>query len=198
MSDAPDFTPNTRERDTSIPRFYMEPFKNEAKSAAMGQPVFEEREMVEILIPGDRLTVVSRIVGEEQRRRWPEHYKAFKAGLEAPLDGTPVEQLPGITAARVEELRFAHVRSIETLANLTDAQLAKAVSMGGQTLREQAKRWLEAAAGAAPAEKLAAENAELKATIDQLQKTTADLASRLDAMSAQKANSPDPSAPPPA
>lgn len=192
FTDAPEFDSNARDKDGAIPRFYMEPFQNNAKTAEMGQPVFEEREMVEILIPGDRRTVATRIVLEEHRRRWPRAYAAFRAGQEAPVEGIPLEEWPGISRGYVEELKFAHVRTVQQLAALPDEQLNKSVSMGGFSLREKARRYLEQLGGQAPTEKLAAENAELKGTISTMKGQMDDLVKRLDAMSAHQASVPPP------
>lgn len=189
MSDAPEFRVSNRdERDSAIPRFYVETLQNQAASNERGQPVFYEREMVEILIPGDRNSVHHAIVGAQHRQRWPTQYAAFKAGLEAPLEGTPLEMWPGIPRPQVEELKFAHIRTVEQLAELSDASLSKVISIGGFSLRDKAKRFLELAAGQAPMEKLAAENAEKDAKIATMETQMADLLKRVDAMAAQAAN----------
>lgn len=193
MSDAPDFRISTRgEPDSAIPRFYVEALQNKAASDAKGSPVFYEREMVEILIPGDRNSVPHAIVKDEHKQRWPAHYDAFKRGLETPVDGTPLEMWPGCPRPQVEELKFAHIRTVEQVAALSDIQLNKTVSIGGFALRAAAVRYLELAAGSAPMEKLAAENAEKDAKIATLEAQHADLLKRVDAMAAQAANGPAP------
>jgi NAD(P)-dependent dehydrogenase (short-subunit alcohol dehydrogenase family) len=172
MSDVPEFfmpsnTPGG-ERDNAIPRFYILPVQNAFKTQQEGRPIYEEREMVEILVPGDRRNTWDGMVKEEHRRRWPRQYEAFKAGLEAPAEGTAIRDWAPVNRAQAEEFAFGHVKTVEALAGLSDDQLNKVMPMGGHDLREKARRFLEQAAGAAPAEKLAAENAELRATIDQL------------------------------
>jgi hypothetical protein len=149
--DAPSFDEHARDKDGAHPRFFMDTRQNKFRSEAEGAPRFDEVEMVEILIPGDRLSTSVQIVNDSHRRRWPKAYAAFKEGQEAPVDGTPLDQLPGMTKARVEELRFFHVRSIEQLAGMPDDLLMKAAPMDGRALRDKAKRWVENAAGAAPA-----------------------------------------------
>lgn len=183
MSDAPDFmTTNNNQRDTAIPRFYIEPQRNNARSEADGVPRFDDVEFVEILIPGDRNSVAVQVVREEHRQRWPAAYAAFKANSEAPTDGTPLTELPGMTRSQAEELAFQHVRTIEVLASLSDDQASKAVSMGGFALRDRAKRYLDSTAGDAAAEKLAAENREKDAKIEALEAQMADLVKRIEAM----------------
>jgi hypothetical protein len=43
----------------------------------------------------------------------------------------------------VIELNSVHIRTVEALAGLSDAQLAKCVPMGGQALRAKAQRFIE-------------------------------------------------------
>jgi hypothetical protein len=170
MSDAPDFRePDPKgDKDTAIPRFYIDAQPNQRRSDEDGVPRFDDVEMVEILIPGDRNAVSVQMVTEIHRKRWPGAYARFKAGQEASEDGTPLEQLPGMTASQAQELRFMNVRTVEQLGDLTDEQARKSVSMGGMALRDRAKRWLDTTAGAAKEERLAAENRQQAEKIDEL------------------------------
>lgn len=184
---------NPREqRDTAIARFYIDTQRNNGRSEADGVPRFDDIEMVEILIPGDRNSVWSGMVKDEHRHRFARQYAAFKANSEAPADGTPISELPGITRSQAEELAYQHVRTIETLAMLSDDQATKAVSMGGFALRDRAKRYLDATAGNAVAEKLAAENREKDAKIEALEMKMADIIKRMEATPAATAPGPGP------
>lgn len=185
--DAPSFDENARDKDGAHPRFFMETRQNKFRSETEGSPRFDDIEMVEILIPGDRLSTSVQQVKDEHRRRWPKAYAAFKEGQEAPVDGTPLEQLPGITKARVEELRYYHVRAIEQLASMPDELLMKAAPMDGRGLRDKAKRWVEATTGAAPTEKLAAENRALTDKMALMETQMADMKRLMDGMQAQLA-----------
>jgi len=182
----PDFQSAAGERDNAIPEFRMEPVKNNFRSEREGKPCFDEVEFVRIVVPGDRKTEWDGRVTDMHRARWPRHYAAFKAQQEAPTEGTPIKEWPPIGRAQAEELAFAHVKTVEQLAELPDELLNKTVSMGGFDLREKARRWLAAAKDAAPMEALAAENKELKANMDILQQDLADMRRALDGMRAQK------------
>ncbi|WP_395443572.1 hypothetical protein [Caulobacter sp. UC70_42] len=116
----PDFDAAADKGDNARPRFYSKPVKNNFRSESEGRPVFEDKEFVEILVPGDRKTVVDTLVKDEHKRRWPREYAAFKAGQEVPVEGTPLEEWPQITRSQVEELKFAHIRTVEQLASLPD------------------------------------------------------------------------------
>lgn len=175
FTDTPDFDLDARDkRDTTVPRFYTEAVHNKAASEREGRPIYDDVEMVEILIPGDRRTTVVQYVNDEVKRRYRREYEAFTQNRDAPVDGTPIDQLPGITRAMVEELRYFHVHSIETLARLSDEQMGK-LGMAGRSLRDKAIRWVERTEGAAAEEKLAAENRQLRENMGLLEKQMADM-----------------------
>lgn len=188
MSGAPDFQVQDPKgaRETAIARFYMEARRNNARSEADGQPRFDDVEMVEILIPGDRNAVSVQFVKPEHKQRFAREYAAFKANQEAPADGTPIAELPGIMRSQVEELTFQHIRTVETLAILPDDKAMKAITMGGMALRDRARRYLESTAGAAAEEKLAAENRAKDERIAQLEGQLADLTKRIDQIAAKR------------
>jgi cell division protein FtsB len=60
--------------------------------------------------------------------------------------------------------------------------------MGGIPLRDAAKRFLANLEGAAPMEKLAAENVQKDARISELEATVRDLNDKFNAMIAQRQN----------
>jgi hypothetical protein len=177
MSDAPEFDTKARDRDTAIPKFEKKPVRLPDRD---GKPHFEEFEFVTIFVPGDRKTEHYQRVNDEIRQRFPNQYEAWKRGLEAPTEGTPLSECAWIGRAQVEELAFGHVKTVEQLAALSDAQLKNLVPMSGYALRDKAQRHLEQINGAAPNEKLAAENTELKSNMAAMQ-------AQMDAMMKQMA-----------
>jgi hypothetical protein len=177
--ETPDFDIDARKRDGGRPIFYIDTFQLKAQSEAEGRVIFGQREMVKILVPGDRLTESVQIVNDQHRRRWPQEYAAFKANEEAPLSGIPIEELAGVSKSQIEELKFMKVRTIEDLAGLSDEQLMKVVPMNGRPLREKAQRRVDLEAGNAPMEKLAAENTQLRAMMDEMK-------SRMEALESAK------------
>lgn len=187
----PEFSvPNPNQGDTAIPRFYTEPVQNGPKSLAAGHPVFDEMEFVEIHVPGDRKTIWAGRVTDVHRQRFPRQYAAFKQGLEAPTEGFPLDQWPGVTRAQVEELRFAHVKTVEQLAALPDDALTRTIAMGGFALRDKAIRYLEAAKGHAPAEKLAAEVQARDDKIAQMEAQMAAMQAEIARLAAPKPEEP--------
>src|SRR5262245_60655796 len=108
-----------------IARFKTEAVKLEFASAQAGRPIYEDRELVESIVPGTRGSVAYEPVRDEHKERWPKQYEAFRAGKEAPLEGTPLSQWPSskMTRARVEELAYFHIRTVEDYAAVHDNQL---------------------------------------------------------------------------
>ena len=165
-----DFRDPSAPKSPAIPQFFTEAVKLEWKSRQEGRPIFEDREFVRILIPGDRRSMAVEPVGEIHKARWPREYEAFRAGREAPLEGTPLSEWPVslMSPARVQELAYFNLRTVEQLAAVNDAQL-QSLGMGARELRERARTWLEVAAkGAAPIERLISRNEELTREAERL------------------------------
>lgn len=154
--------------DNSIfPIFQIKPVQNNAKTAEEGRPIFEDREFVEIHIAGDNKSVVVKKVDESVIERWPEQYKAFKAGNDPIIDGTPIEEWPLLTVSKVAELKALNIKSVESLAELKDTGIQK-IGMGGRDLVKQAGAYLKSAKSTAAAQKYAKDNEKLKDEIKML------------------------------
>ena len=166
----------TDQKDTARPRFFMDAVPNEAASKKQGRPIFDESEMVEVRIPGDKLFVFVSPVEDHHKERWPEQYAAFKRGEERAASGTPIEHwaAPTMTRSRVAELKAANILSVEELSAVPDNVLPK-LGMGARELREQARSYLATAKDSAAGAAQAAENAALKAQMAALQAQMADL-----------------------
>jgi hypothetical protein len=172
-------TPNPG-KDTAIPRFKTVPTHMDFASKQAGRPIFEDREFVEIFIPGDRHGMAYEPVNDGHKERWPEAYKAFREGKELPVDGTPLANWPNsaLTRSRVEELAYFNIRTVEHLAAVTDTHLAN-LGMGGRELREAARKFLEVSkTGTAPLERLVNENFRLKDENERLTRELAEANSR--------------------
>lgn len=150
------------------PRFYKQAVLNEAKTKVEGRPIYDEEEMVEMIIPGDRNYRQSFLAhepyngnGETRAEKYAEEYAAFKRGESRAASGTPLEMWPILTTPRVAELKALNILSVDELAALPDSKL-KTIGMDGRQLRDQAKVFLETAAGTASNSAMAAEIAQLK------------------------------------
>ena len=138
------FTP-AGDKDNIIPEFFIKPVKNEYLSEREGREVWEDKAYVRMIVPGDKNSIPEERVKDSHRDRWPNQWAAFEKSREAPVEGTPLDEWAGVTRSQVMEMGSFHVRTVEQLAGLSDAQLAKVVPMGGHALRQKAQRFLDQA-----------------------------------------------------
>lgn len=164
---------------TLLVKFFMKPRQDKAESMAQGRPVFRDVEYIDIKIPGNRNAGACRPANDQDRARFPEHYKAFKDRVSQEInEGTPLTEWPLISRSQAEELAFFHVKTVEQLATMSDAQASK--FMGLSSVRAKAKTWLENVEKDKPLwemdQKLRAQNAE----IAELKQSLADVLARVE------------------
>lgn len=169
-----EFDPRGEEKGV-FATFYIYPEPHNARSEVEGRPIFVDKEYIRIITAGDTRGTVERRVTPEDIARFPRQYAQFKQGLEQLGSGTPVEQWPYLSPARIAELKAANVRTVEALAELPDSFLPK-IGMGGMELRQRAAAWLESAKSSAPLDKALAENKDLKDQLAVLQRNYDELA----------------------
>lgn len=139
--------------------FFMKPVELPAKSKEAGRPIFEDREMVRIVFPGDskREHVAPanemHFVSQHRRQmtyaeRFADTYRRFKDANSDQIVGTPITHLPFLTEARRAEFRAAGIKTAEQLAGLPDVTIKK-MGPGFREFVTQAKAYLKAAEGTA-------------------------------------------------
>jgi len=170
-------------------RFEMYPRKNEAKSLEAGHPVYDEHEYVYIQAPGDKETINHRPVRDLDRQRFARQYAAFKLGQKEAVSGLPLSEWPSMTRSRSKEYEFFGVRTVEQLANISDANCQGI--QGSVMDRQRALDFLEQAKHNAPAEKMRAELADRDNKIAVLERQMAELMRAME-----KATEPKPAAAP--
>jgi hypothetical protein len=160
--------------------FYIDPIENPAKSRAEGRPIYEEREMVEIKFVGDTKRILVALAHEKCTRdpatgKWASyaeiyhrHYDAFRTGEKAKGEGTPIEELTFINAARRAELKALNIHTVEALSLLEGSNLAN-LGMFGRELKEKAKTYIDKATDSALADMLIEENAKLLKRLEALE-----------------------------
>lgn len=131
-------------------RFYSKTEMNAAKSRAAGRPIYEEIDFVNIMVPGDKHSIVDRQATPLDIRRFARHYEAYKAGKTDQTIGTPLSALPFMSAAKAEEYRFFHITTAEQLAAAADGSSAAQAIMGFNGDKQKAAAYLQMAAGNAP------------------------------------------------
>lgn len=164
--------------------FKNHPKLNKRESATEGRPVYDDQEVVEIRFAANRQTVGVfpahsfagwRMTPEGVQEsytyamKFPDQYRRFKANQQQVAHGTPVEELPFLTAAKRLELKALSIYTAESLAAL-DGQELKNLGIGGRGLKDQAQAYLDAASGTAGLTKMAAENEGLRQQIEEMRR----------------------------
>lgn len=174
----PSVTPQMRNEHLVTPVFKTVAIQNMAKSREAARPIYDDVEMVEIRLAADPLYKPAYPAHSFWRNingiphtyamRWPEQYKRFKDGGVQAVSGTPLEELPFLTAAKRSELKALSIYTAETLAAI-DGQNMKRLGIGGRELSAQAKAYLDNASGSADFTRLAKDNAELREEMQRMQ-----------------------------
>lgn len=162
-----------------IPRF----FTVNIKKAEGG---FEEKEYLELLIPGDSKSAPCHLVDDRLRQQYAPHYKAFKENLELPTEGTAVETWLGANDSRVHMLRSLHLRTVEMVAEMNDNAIS-AVGIGGRELKLRAAKFLEVQEGSRTADELAGKDNLILELASRLAKLENPEASDEDAQASAEA-----------
>jgi len=163
------------DQDGGIPHFYYE-----AMEVKGSDPVeYEDVLKVTIILKGGDGTIVDSYMREEYKTRWPDHWKAFCEGKEAPLKGIPLKEFPAMTPADIANCHRCNVRTVEDLANMPDVQL-HSLGHRGISLKQKAIEFLEYRKGPDVGElknQLAEQSNQLKeqsAQIERLEKIVGD------------------------
>lgn len=133
---------------------------------------FETRLFVALQPRGDRLTeAVEQITPERAQAEYPMEYHAFRTNEDTPTNGTPLNDLPGMTQAMISQLVLSGIRSIEDLINVPP-DMANQIGLDAVTARNIALTWFkrkdEAGDTIKMADQLARSDAALQDAMNQL------------------------------
>ena len=113
--------------------------------------------------PGNKDSIVIRPATSMDKQRFAEHYRKFEAREDQEaLEGTLLDEWPGISRSQCEELKYLNIRTVEQLAAVSDSN-AQGV-MGISFLKQKAEKYLEESKSGANEAKIA----ELEAKIREL------------------------------
>lgn len=127
-------------------RFYKRKILNTFKSEQTGAPVYDWKDFLEIIFPGDKTQIYDQEVTRFDKKTYARQWEQFASEAEQTHDGILLEHLfPGQPAV-VEGLKEQRFHTVEQLANASDSAIAS-VAMGGLEYREKAKKYLEYANG---------------------------------------------------
>ena len=158
-----------------FPQFYVDRRYNETKSLAAGVPIYDEIEMVRMIIAGQNSAEPHRKVTDFIRlRQWPKEYAAWKASQrgEITVGGMPIDIWPGLQADQIIQLKLHNIFTVQQLANVLDSHLGN-LGLGGRELRDKARSYLKDAEKGAALNRSEAENADLKKRLAVLETTMA-------------------------
>lgn len=160
--------------------FFVRPVQNPERSKAAGHPVFEDREWVKIVTPGDKNSWVERKATDVEKRRFPRTYAAFKSmEHQTAVDGFRIEEWPQVTRAMAMTLKAAHIDTVEALAQVSDGHIDK-IGHNGRALRSKAQAFVALSRDTAAAQNFKAESDKKDLAIADLQRQLNDLASRVE------------------
>lgn len=131
-----------RGRDGCVPLFYLREVQNKARSKVEGRICFDQKEYVEIFVPGEKHLRPNRPVTDADKKRWPVAYGKFQQTREETLDGTPVEQWPFLNRAQVAEMKANGIMTIEAIADIPDGLLER-LGRNGRDIQKRAKQFLQ-------------------------------------------------------
>jgi hypothetical protein len=159
---------------------------NGTASDKAGSPVYDKVLQVRYIYPGsgDYLDVVVKrwpadggepvITDPERYNRYREVLEKYEAKADQKAHGTPLAVL-NLDPHEIATLNGKQVETIEQLADVPDNYLGN-LGLGGRTVRDRARAFMEASAGNAPLAKMQAENDGLRADLDAMRNKVAELA----------------------
>jgi hypothetical protein len=141
---------------------------------------------IRIAIPGNPNLTVERPADGKDTKRWPRQWLFFQmqTGKIANAENVPgwqIDQWDELGEEQVRQLKFLRFYTVEQIAGANDAQI-QGIGMGGQGLREKAKRALHERNGAAV-------NAEVQARDTLIAEMRAQMAEMMELIKAKPAAS---------
>ena len=162
--------------------FREEAVQDHEASRIAGSIVFKNAHWVQLMQPADKHNVVDVEITPEVLEYWktrPEKadvlkaYNMWSVDKKAPILGTPLTAWPRISPAQIANLAQHKIKSVEEVAEVQDARLG-IFGSDGRALRDDARKWLEAAKNIGP----------MVATNNALERQLAEVKAELDAMRA--------------
>ena len=138
---------------------------------------------IRIAIPGNPNLTVERPADGKDTRKWPRQWLFFQmqTGKIANAENVPgwqIDQWDELGEEQVRQLKFLRFYTVEQIAGANDAQI-QGIGMGGQGLREKAKRALAERNGAAV-------NAEVQARDTLIAEMRAQMAEMMEMIQAKQ------------
>ena len=126
--------------DRLMIKFELFPHPNEVKSLAVGHPVYDDREYITIIVPGDKTSIVHRPVWAQDKARFARQYAQFRQGQEQTVVGLPLKLWGGMTLGQAKEFEYFNVKTVEQLAEMSDGNGVSIQGFNG--LKQRAKDYI--------------------------------------------------------
>lgn len=160
-------------------KFFKKAVYQRAESEREGRQIFKDVDYISIKIPGDSHTIVEHKATDEDKRRFSKIWEAYVERNENIQSGIPLEMLPGISPAQVQNYRGHNIYTIEQLSGLSERIIQKIA--GSREWVEKANVFLKGNN----------ENQELKNMIAELQQKIKQLESKEDNSNVPIINNPE-------
>ena len=125
----------------NLATIYSEAVYMKARSEQEGRNVYDDFDFIRIVTPGQKHSTVQRKLTEDDKRNYPDVWKAYKEQSEVRQTGTALSELPGIRKSRLLEMQAGNIRTIEALVDIGDSAL-KSYGHDVIMIKRQAEKWL--------------------------------------------------------
>jgi len=176
-------------------RFYLHPVEQAAASIKAGRKIYKDTEYVEILIPGDKHSIIKRPAFAMDKRRFADAYARFKAGQHQQVEGTPLSVMVWMSEARIKEYEFFNILTVEQLAQASDGSQVASM-MGFVDDKRKAQSFLSTSSDDAPMVEMRAKLDERDAELELLKEQMAQMAARMNAPAESETEKRGPGRPP--
>lgn len=160
--------------------FYEHEAVDKWKSDETGIKSFKPKcPFVRIAVPGNQTLTLERPASPEDAKRWPRQWLHFQmqTGMIANAENVPgwnLTEWKELDQETVRQLNFLRFYTVEQLAGANDAQI-QGIGMGGEGLRQKAKRALAEKHGEEVNKAVAERDAKISALQEQLDRITSML-----------------------
>jgi len=145
------------------------PMLNPTKTKEHGREIYDDIVHIKLLAPGDQKTITLQPADAAYKRRFPRAYASYEARTKgAKESGTALVMWPPISRGMSFTLMASGIRTVETLAGLSDEHLNRFPGPVRE-LRDKAVAFLRMAEDTAAVTRAAGEKTELLNQIASLQ-----------------------------
>lgn len=163
--------------DRLMIKFELFPHPNEIKSLEAGHPVYDDKEYITIIVPGDKTSIVHRPVWAQDKERFSRQYAQFKQGQEQTVVGLPLKLWGGMTLGQAKEFEYFNVKTVEQLAEMSDGNGISIQGFNG--LKARARDYIAQTKEQQPLLELRAENEKKDAELAALTQSFAELSGQV-------------------